>query len=85
MQSFHVAEWCSCNDIWGEGVQKQNRRVTEILDVSFCYATVSAFDVSIIQSLWIYEGFMSINMTNIKQYFLVIKIFDLDALLVIMN
>ena len=28
---------------------------------------------------------MSINITNIKQYFLVIKIFDLDALLVIMN
>ena len=28
---------------------------------------------------------MNINLTNIKQYFLVIKIFDLDALLVIMN
>ena len=28
---------------------------------------------------------MNINVTNIKQYFLVIKIFDLDALLVIMN
>lgn len=69
MQSFHAAKQCSCNDILGEGVQQQNRRVTKILDVSFYQATVSAFDLHIIQSLWIYEGFMNINLTNINNIF----------------